>query len=98
MSKAIWKYEIKASEDFSLDIPVGGEILCVQAQGDVPRLWALVDPKVDKERRTFRVLATGQEIPDIDSLTYVGTFQTPLPARNMFMLPSLVWHVFEKIS
>jgi len=84
----IWKYQI-GTEDITdntigLGMPKGAEIVHVQAQRDIPCIWALVDPFAELKMRYFYIAATGQDVPDG---RYVGTvFQ---------MNGSYVWHIFE---
>ena len=42
--KRVYKYEIRVADFFALEMPVGAELLRVDAQGNVPCLWAIVDP------------------------------------------------------
>lgn len=84
MNKTVWKYELLAIDMQGVSMPIGAEVLCVQAQNDVPCLWARVDPEASNESRLFRVAGTGH--PDVEG-TYIGTFQLHKGA--------LVFHVFE---
>ena len=84
-SIANWK------ERFSLDIPKGSKVLTVQAQGNVPMIWVLVDPEALTVKIPFLLLATGSEIPgDIRCHYYIGSFQLNGGA--------LVFHLFEDMS
>ncbi len=78
MSDTIWKWEIPLSRDFTLEMPVGAEILSVQTQNLGPRgeegmVWARVDPQASTAARRFRLAVTGGRCPDGGS--YVGTYQ-----------------------
>ena len=81
----IWKYEIPIADSFSLEMPAGATILCVQTQEGEPCLWALVDESAEKVQRLFALYSTGHTINDIGRTQYLGTFQRP----------PLVWHLFE---
>jgi len=82
--QVIYKYPVSLPPcTFSHEMPKGAEVLCVQMQGAVPQIWALVDPEMEKENRRFAVIGTGRGRDDLSR--YVGTFQA---------LP-FVWHVFE---
>lgn len=83
--KTIYKYPFSVTDEFSLTLPVGARVLCVQTQNDLPCLWAIVDPDAAKEERTFFVRGTGHPLGDVGR--YIGTFQM----RG----GSLVFHVFE---
>ena len=84
----IWKWTLQVTDLQSLALPEGAKLLAVQAQGDMPQLWALVDEKALIEHRTFATYGTGNPTPDGDLGQYVGTYQTHGGA--------LVFHVFEK--
>ena len=89
MKKNIWKYEIKITDDQSIKMPKGAEILTVQTQDGNPCIWALVDPEADLEYRMIEVFGTGHPIHydmGIDR-KYIGTIQ--------IVEAGLVFHVFE---
>lgn len=81
----VYKYQISFCDTTELHMPVGAEILCVQVQGDVPTIWAKVDPSAPEESRTIYVVGTGHLVPDLAG-DYIGTIQ----------LKGLVWHFFER--
>lgn len=85
--KSIWKFLIY--DDLkSVEIPSGALVLSVGLCPITKKVavWALVDPAAPRERRTFQIFGTGEEIGDTTYLGYVGTvFQGPY-----------VWHVMEK--
>lgn len=85
----IYKYNLEATDEQTLLMPLGARILCVQMQGPALCLWAEVDDaQTVEERRAFRVIGTGHPIPDAASLTYIGTVQM----RG----GQLIFHVYEK--
>lgn len=84
--KQVWKYEFTITDAVQLQMPIGAKILSVQLQGDLPCLWALVDPSEPTKKRYFRIFGTGHNI-DLDDSHYIGTFMTDVGA--------LVWHMFE---
>lgn len=87
MSRVIYKYPLQIANEQRLEMPMGAEILCVQAQGDVPCIWAIVDPAHPVTERKITIKGTGHRFsPDESQGTYLGTIQT----QN----GSLVWHVF----
>jgi hypothetical protein len=88
MNKTIYKYPIKITDMQNVIIPLNAEILSLQAQDDVPCIWALVDPK-EKETRAVNLetFGTGHTI-HCDMGTdrkFIATYQTK----------GLVFHVFE---
>jgi len=85
--KTIHKHTVPV--DDVLDLPAGAEILTVQVQDDVPRLWVLVNPDyTETEPRRICTYGTGHPIEG--DVEYIGTFQL----RD----GSLVFHVFEVMS
>lgn len=83
MNLTVWKFPVAIEDAFALDMPEGARVLSVQVQGDKPWIWALVDPKAPKVRRTFVLMGTGHKRPAAmfragsleASLEFVGTFQ-----------------------
>lgn len=88
MEKEIWKYEISADQTI-IEMPKDAEILSVQVQHEVPRIWALVDPENPIEERVIEIFGTGHKIPcEGISRKFIGTFQ--------LYGGSLVFHLFER--
>lgn len=83
---AVYKYEISATDDFTLDLPVGARFLSVQVQYGTPVLYALVLPTNARQTRRFRLAGTGHPIANPSELDFVGTF--------MVSGGSLVFHLF----
>lgn len=69
----VWKFPIPVQDEFALDLPVGAQVLHVDAQAGKPCLWALVDPEAPKAQYTFYVRGTGHEVAE--DLIHVGSFQ-----------------------
>lgn len=89
MTHRIYKYPVRITDVFSIDMPAGAQLLRAMAQGDSPQLWALVDPERRTDRRYFRLVGTGHPIDDAtaERLKYVDTF--------MLEDGALVFHLFE---
>lgn len=85
--KTIWKFPVEMGR-FELSLPVGAEVLSVQAQQGPPQMWVLLDPDIGRDtmRRAFEVFGTGHPIPP-SAHTFIGTFQ--------LASGSLVFHLFE---
>ena len=80
MRRTVHKYALAMPHDLSMpaqvELPVGAEPLCVQAQRNEPRLWALVDPEeVRTEWVKLLVLGTGWEPVEVGGWAYLSTFQ-----------------------
>ena len=89
MERKIFKYELEIMDSQLLMIPSGAEILTVQTQSELPKLWALCDPEQIKEARTICIFGTGNPIPE-GNFKYISTFQ--------LMGGIAVFHVFENIN
>jgi hypothetical protein len=86
-SLVVWKYPIDMVDLFSLDLPLGAQVLHVEMQKDTCCMWCLVDPDAPPKARRFRLAGTGHPIIDCE-VKYIGTF-------NM-MDSVLVFHLFEE--
>ena len=83
--RVIWKYPLRIKDQQTIKIPIGAEILGVQAQRNQPVLYALVEPtakSIDTEIYTF---STGQYFTQ-ENLFYRGTY--------LINNDSFVGHVF----
>jgi len=91
MIKTIWKFEMEVTDIQEIALPIGAEILSVQAQREQPCLWVLVDPEAEKELRTFETFGTGHHVfYDMGvERKHIGTYQLKDGA--------LVFHVFESL-
>ena len=93
--RTVWKFPLYPSPpplSFTGDVvvwmPQGAQVLTVQAQEDVPVLWALVDTEAVSGPRHFLVVGTGHDMGD-PAVRYVGTVQ--------LFGGGLVLHVFEAV-
>ena len=84
--RKVWKYEVELIDIFSIEMPIGAEILCVQVQRNVPQIWALVYPRAPTRRRRFRLAGTDHPLKE-DNLYYIGSFQ--------MAEETLIFHLFE---
>ena len=85
--RKIFKYPITLHEEFTVQMPFDAGVLKVMVQNDLPYFWAAVDLKHPLAPRKFRVVATGETIPDNWRLTYVDSF--------MMHDGKFVFHLFE---
>jgi hypothetical protein len=83
----VFKYELYIGDVVNVEMPIEAQILCVQAQKDIPIIWAIVDPENPVENKTFYIFGTGQVIPKDNNLKYIGTVQ--------LLKGELVFHIFE---
>lgn len=73
--KRIYKYLLPITAIPSIDMPKGAKILSIQAPGNYPQIWALVDPEAIPEKRLFSIYETGQSVANDDKQTFIGTVQ-----------------------
>ena len=90
----ILKYQIPLKEDgdyagdYVISMPEHAEIIYVGAQNGYITLWVRVQPVNPSVLCTFKIIATGETIPDKwTKMTYIGTV---LLGGGTF-----VWHIFE---
>lgn len=86
----IWKFPIEVTDEISLEMPRGAEILSLHTQHGNPVVWALCDPDQPNETRKLAVFGTGHRVPPNDALKFIGTF--------LFRRETLVFHVFERLE
>jgi hypothetical protein len=86
--KTIHKYSAAicaTHDDFTIAMPDGAEVLCVQVQNNMPKVWALVDLNMPFKPRGFHWRGIGHPADRLGR--YVGTIQIEGGA--------LVFHLFE---
>ena len=86
MSKTIWKFPLKTTDEQVVEMPSGAEILSVQTQYGEPCVWAMVDPTHKRVAKVFHIFGTGHRIPEANR-KFIGTYQLEGGA--------LVFHLFE---
>lgn len=91
---AIHRFKIPRGENkFTLEIPKNSRFLSLQVKDGQPNLWYEVEVDSRMEKRTFRVLATGEEYDlQFRGNTYLGTFQI-----EGTQIGTLVYHLFVEI-
>jgi len=84
----IYKYPLSVDDVQDVEMPPGAVILTVQAQGEIPCIWAQVNSQtLGRIRRRFRTYGTGHPMGDAAEFShYVGTYQLRSGA--------LIFHVF----
>ena len=84
--KTIWKFSLYTDNVQQIEMPGLSHVLCFQKQDGEICIWAEVNDELPKVTRTFKIVMTGEELPDED-LRYIGTVQDG----------AFVWHLFEII-
>lgn len=79
MAKVIHKYQLEIGKDTIFETPHGTRALHVDVQDNIPYVWVLKPVRKEGEGMGygllgFRIIMTGEEIPDNGSDDYVGTF------------------------
>lgn len=85
--KAIHKYNLPVCSVFELEMPEGAQVLAFATQLDIPFLWALVETEAPTQLRRFRLVATGEGLPENETLVHIGT--------QVGIQGYLVFHLFE---
>jgi hypothetical protein len=83
--KEIWKFKVENV----IEMPKGAEILTIKLKTENwdsvnDCIWAKVDPEMEKERRRFVIIGTGESFDDTNT-HYIGTYQNG----------PFAWHLFE---
>lgn len=81
----ILKWPLLVVDRQVLEMPLGAQVLAVQAQHGVPTIWALCPDWEKRESRVFFMYGTGHEIAGVPLNGYVGTAQCG----------EYEWHVFD---
>ena len=84
----VYKYPIPITDNFTIHMPAGAEILHVDTQNNEGFIWARVNPDQYDEFRYFHLRGTGHPIDA--SSTHLGTFQTHGVGGTS------VFHLFEE--
>jgi hypothetical protein len=82
--KTIWKFPLEVTDEQTVALKVGANIIGVQLQYGKLCMWAVVDPHEPEYFATVRVVGTGNPFPDADQCHPIGIVQQG----------SFVWHVF----
>lgn len=87
MNTVVYKYAIEGNSGGVVKLPQGAQILTVQAQGNKPTIWALVDPKAPLVARSFEIVYTGEILNGVATRQYLATVH----------ISGLVLHIFERL-
>ncbi len=63
MSTIVQRYVMPSKPTFTLDLPIGSQVLMVGEQGGGPSIWVGGDTSVATAKRTFSTAAIGDEVP-----------------------------------
>lgn len=85
--KKILKYHLTITDNQTVVMPEGAQILTIQMQSDNISLWALCPETKKMQPRHIECFGTGHPIPN-GIRTYIATIQS--------MGGSFIWHFFER--
>lgn len=94
MAKQIQEYDwsFGATNQAAIAIPGGGEIIGVRLEGapwsEALKLFAIVDPSLPTQTRTFALFRAGDGLPD-DYKKFIGVFRLMRSGTEFF------YYVFE---
>jgi len=88
MKETIFKYTLEITDNQTIKLPKGYEILTVKMQNGNACIWCLIDKEREKETVTFEMFGTGHPIHNDMGVSrkYIGTY---------FLDNGLVFHLFE---
>jgi hypothetical protein len=87
MNPTIWKYPLELTDEQTVKMPLGAQILSVQVQRGHVCLWALCNELAPQTDRRIFIHGTGH-IVSAKNPKFLGTVQLEAGA--------LVFHVFEE--
>jgi len=90
--KTIYKYPLEnTSGKYAISMPSEAEILYINAQRNVPCIWAMVDTEKPIETRQFRLYGTGHPVEEND-LFHHGSFFMQEGRFVFHLFEVQVWH------
>lgn len=90
--KVIFKYQMPVSEEFSMKLPKGAEIIRMDGEGGHLWLWAVVDTNQPDEVRKFHAFKCGGSgMEGKEYLVYRG-------CAAIFIQAELMLYIFEEIE
>lgn len=91
MTPTIWKTVLIPAGEQEISVPVGAVFLCAREQRDNICVWFQCYPVQDREKRTIRICATGDDAPPFgNAWRFLGTASLS-EGRYIF-------HVFERMQ
>lgn len=91
MSKMVGKFQLPIKESFSLEMPIGAEVVRVEGIDGHIWMWAVIDTEAPKEKRHFMSFKTGGDMPADTELKYVG-------CGAVFVQQELMLYYFEVVE
>lgn len=89
--RVIFKYQMPVSEEFSMRLPKGAEIIRMDGENGHLWLWAVVDTdQEDEERKFYAFKCGGSGLADKDNLIYRG-------CAAIYIQAELMLYIFEEV-
>ena len=85
--KKIYKYQLEPEENQILSLPEDAKFIYTGMQKEKITIWVVIESMNRLRDYDIKIIGTGWNIPDYDSLRYIGTVQ---------MITGFVWHIFYK--
>ena len=82
--KAVYKYTLEKHGKCTLELPLGCEVLKLDARDNKIAMWCLIDTEMETSLYDFYVAVTGENIEDCRIQSYIGTAD----------VGGIVYHVF----
>jgi hypothetical protein len=88
----IWKYQMPVSENFTMKLPRGAEIIRMAGENGMLWLWAIVDTSAPDEVRSFDAFKAGGTMPDdLSRHIFRGM-------AHIYIQAELMLYIFEVIA
>lgn len=85
----IWKYQMPVAEEFTMQLPVGAQIIRMDGENGYLWMWAVVDSDAPTEDRHFAAYKAGGTMPDdLSNHTFVGK-------AYIYIQQELMLYIFE---
>ena len=88
--RIVGKYLLPIEEEFSLELPVGAEVIRVDGLDGHIYLWATIDTDVSTETRKFYFYKTGGKMVEDVDLAYLG-------CGSIYIQMELMLYLFEEL-
>lgn len=86
----IYRYDLACEPEQTIQVPQDCEILSVDSRDGGITMWMAVDPEAPLVEQTFRVVATGEDMPDYFECMFIGTVVL------RYSMAEIVYHIFVK--
>ena len=85
MTKRIFKYPLHLTDEQTIEMPKGAQIVHTDNQAGTLCVWAWVDDEQPLVWHRIAIVGTGHDVSRFDPATLVG----------VIVSPSFVWHILD---